>query len=835
MDKVKKKNIRRVISWIALAALVATLAVMPLLARQEQEEDGPVASLLEATVQTGQISTSLKGGGTLEAGKAMEVNLPSGVKIKEFLVKNGEVITEGTPVATVDRVSVMNAIVAVEQTMDYLQKQIVSANDDTVSGTIRATAGGRVKQVFAQKGDSVQDVMLTHGALAVLSLDGRMAVSLERDMALAAGDTVTVKLSDGAEVDGRVESNLNGTIVITVEDEKYPVGEAVTVTAEDGEPIGKGELYVHNAWHATAFSGTVNAVYAKEETEVYDGTTLLTLKDTDFEGTMQSLASLHREYEELLQDLFVMYDTEVLTAPCDGMVSGVDENSPFLLAAIAGEEGWFVDLLDNRTSGTEKGWTVVKLSESGTTVECDGTAAKPDECKAQTHKEGCYYYCTKAENCTAKPGEHKPDCLSQCVSSTVIGGCKNGAHKKNCIDGCTSSDGTAENVCDSELHKPDCIKTCITSAGDKDCPAVKHHYDNCIERCNKKEDCPGNVHYSSCLTRCTKLESCQAECHKADCYYAKLSYRGKAFWVWQAGTDGRLIGKWDTGTTYEFTMGSSGIQLTKPAKLVTDTLITDGTIAGSAKSGDVLIVWEAYNEKGEKVKSGQTRYTNIPVQTSGGMDFSGLLGGMDLSALMGGLNFGNFGSYGMFAGSGQPQQTQLFDLNGSVLMTVTERDAMTLTIAIDEHDIAKVSIGQTADVKVTALKGEIFEAEVTGIGNYGTNNGGSSKFTVELTMDPDERMLAGMNATAEIPLFTKMDVLTIPVAALVETPQGTVVYTALDPKTGEPASPVAVETGVSDGECVEILSGVNAGDTIHYSFYDVLELDHTAKNEFSFR
>ena len=145
MDKAKKKTIKRIVSWVALAALVATLTVMPLIARQEHEADGPVASILEATAQHGQISTSLRGGGTLEAGKAMEVNLPSGVKIKEFLVGNGQFVTEGTPVATVDRVSVMNAIVSLEDTLEYLQKEIVKAKDDTVSGTIRANAGGLVK------------------------------------------------------------------------------------------------------------------------------------------------------------------------------------------------------------------------------------------------------------------------------------------------------------------------------------------------------------------------------------------------------------------------------------------------------------------------------------------------------------------------------------------------------------------------------------------------------------------------------------------------------------------------------------------------------------------
>jgi HlyD family secretion protein len=160
---------------------------------------------------------------------------------------------------------------------------------------------------------------------------------------------------------------------------------------------------------------------------------------------------------------------------------------------------------------------------------------------------------------------------------------------------------------------------------------------------------------------------------------------------------------------------------------------------------------------------------------------------------------------------------------------------MTLTITIDEQDISRIKPGQEAVVKFTALKGQEFEAWVSDIGMSGTNNGGSSKFTVELSLNRSKDMLVGMNAAAEIPLYTKMDTLTIPVAALVETKEGTVVYTARDAETGEPASPVAVTTGVSDGEVVEILSGLQNGDQVYYRYYDTLELDHTAKTEYSFR
>ena len=68
-----------------------------------------------------------------------------------------------------------------------------------------------------------------------------------------------------------------------------------------------------------------------------------------------------------------------------------------------------------------------------------------------------------------------------------------------------------------------------------------------------------------------------------------------------------------------------------------------------------------------------------------------------------------------------------------------------------------------------------------------------------------------------------MDVLTVPSAALVEDGGKTIVYTALDKKTGEPSAPVEVTTGISDGETVEILSGLSSGDSIYYRYYDTLE------------
>lgn len=120
--------------------------------------------------------------------------------------------------------------------------------------------------------------------------------------------------------------------------------------------------------------------------------------------------------------------------------------------------------------------------------------------------------------------------------------------------------------------------------------------------------------------------------------------------------------------------------------------------------------------------------------------------------------------------------------------------------------------------------------ELVPLANTGADSGGSSKFAVEVTIPKEGDMLAGMSATATLPLYTKMDVLTIPMPALTEDGPTTTVYTALDGKTGEPTAPVEVTLGVSNRETAEILSGLRSGDRYYYAYYDTLELSQEVES-----
>ena len=811
MDKTKKKNVRRYILWGLLAVVVAGLALLPALARQQDAQDGPVASVLEATVKEGSVQATVRGGGTLEAGDGEDIELPAEVKITEFLVKNGQEVKKGDPVAKIDKVSALTAVTEIRTSMAAVEKQMETLSDEKSASTVTAPAGGRVKAIYANPGDSVTQVLVEHGALALLSLDGRMSVTLTVSSQLIPGDSIPVTLDSGKTVTGRVESNLNGELTVTIADNGYAVGDTVTL-----EGLGSGSLEIHNPWLATAFNGTVSQVNIRLEQTVSSGGSLFTLKDTDYTAQRELLAETHRDYEELLQKLLTWQDTGVITAPCDGLVSGIDTDSTHLLAA---EDEELTASLLNADDGD---FRLVLLSQ--VTQTCTGD----DKCPLKGTDSG-----------------HQAGCPKACKHATAEGVCTASEHFDDCIMACTHAENP-EDCPATGAHHTDCIKACIETNQEGKCPATKYHYDGCIEKCTESAvsgECPAHIHKKGCIESCISADTpgkCTAGHHKADCiescivsksaddpcpatkhkdgcYFQNATYTGQVFKVVSVGS-GVLVGYWDS-TVYDVVKTASGWARKDGQPFSTNNCVQADTISasGSYQAGDVLLSVTVHKSGENDSSLGLVKISSGGSQMPG-FDLSGLMG------MMGGFSMGGYGGTGS-------SQTQLYSLDGDVLLTVTPLDTMTVTIAVDEKDIASVKTGMTAQLTMNALPDETFEGQVTRVSQTGSGNGGSSKFDVEITLSRESDMLPGMSATAELTLYEKMDVLTLPVAALRDEGGKTLVYTGKDKKTGEPANPVEVTTGLSDGENVEILSGIDSGTTVYYLYYDTVTESDAVETE----
>ena len=204
--------------------------------------------------------------------------------------------------------------------------------------------------------------------------------------------------------------------------------------------------------------------------------------------------------------------------------------------------------------------------------------------------------------------------------------------------------------------------------------------------------------------------------------------------------------------------------------------------------------------------------TPIPEGTTPNMPDMGGMGGMS----------GFPGS--MMGGIPEEETYELYSLEKSIIMAVTAQNEMTLTITVDESDISKLQVGQQAQIKLDALRNDRFTGTIRELGTTGENNGGSSKFTATIIMERSEDMLAGMNATATIVLDTRENLRSIPVAAVYEEKGKAFVYTSYDGKEDLLGDPVEVELGISDGEFVEVISGLSEGQIFWYAYYDTLDI-----------
>ena len=184
------------------------------------------------------------------------------------------------------------------------------------------------------------------------------------------------------------------------------------------------------------------------------------------------------------------------------------------------------------------------------------------------------------------------------------------------------------------------------------------------------------------------------------------------------------------------------------------------------------------------------------------------------------------GDFGGGGGLGDIGDTDVGD-GTSTGKTYSEAEALALTVIpgtnmfieinVDELDILSLEKGQEAEVRVDAIGEETFQGTISYIGNKAASggNGEAAKYKVRVKVERSQKMKAGMNASATITIVNKPDVLVVPVEA-VQTEEGkSIVYTALD-EQGLPSAPKEVETGLSTSSQVEIVSGLEEGDTVYY-------------------
>ena len=327
LDKNKKKKKRRIIitvvSVVTAVAIIAVVGVSLLQKKVRQQFASGSGEVLSYEVKTGTISTVVSGSGSLADVDLETITVPEGVEITDVSLKANTQVKKGDLLAKVDMASVVSAMADLQAEIKELDKQISDAEDDAATNTIKAGVAGRVKAVYGASGKEVADVMYENGALALLSLDGYMAVDIKTD-SLKTGDSVKVILSGGKEIKGSVSAVTDGIATVLVTDNGPAYDEEVTVNDPEGQQAGTGKLYVHSPLRITGYAGTVKTVHVKKEQKVSASTKLFTLKDTGYSANYNALLRTRGEKEETLLQLLTIKRDGAVLAPVDGSIYSVD-------------------------------------------------------------------------------------------------------------------------------------------------------------------------------------------------------------------------------------------------------------------------------------------------------------------------------------------------------------------------------------------------------------------------------------------------------------------------------------------------------------------------------
>ena len=175
---------------------------------------------------------------------------------------------------------------------------------------------------------------------------------------------------------------------------------------------------------------------------------------------------------------------------------------------------------------------------------------------------------------------------------------------------------------------------------------------------------------------------------------------------------------------------------------------------------------------------------------------------------------------------------------GTELMRVADLSRMEAQVQVNENDIPRVKLGDTALIEVDAYLDQKFKGVVTEIANSAKTTGVSAdqvtNFDVKILVLPQSYQKLvdagdknpfrpGMSATVDIRTQSKVDIITVPIQSVTTrtdttktsgTPSQKDIRTLVFITDGKYALAKDVKTGIQDNSYIEIFSGISPNDRV---------------------
>ena len=851
------------------------------LTRQKNEQ-----SIAVATVERRSIRTTVAGTGTLYAQDPEEILTPKGLRISEVLAEKGDLVSEGQVLATVDHHSVQNAIADTQKEIDEIDKKLLELEEAAQDEELKAPVSGTVTEIRVNTEEYAADVMARDGFLMILETEGDRR---QMKISALSGYAKEIRVSEGSSVRqgdvlmilGGVRDESNRGQLLTdredlsevletlltlsrtdeiragkageIRDVYIKEGEVVTTavktdtagssitsllggdTSAAGSDLFTGGFVAYQGYRAedtgTFRTGPEDTISGEDgaEAEAEEGFQYLTASADMEEGFV--FLSAEMEEDEDFADLDFEEESAYDTVPSDfgeaeAFVTGNEEDGD-----LDAEE---MEMIETTVIGEEEipeteGFFDVEEAEELTEEEEyfeEYSEGEPDAyygadaLVGSGPLEGVYYERQPVEEGVEIVG----DSGAEPQTGSII---PSGGTQPETVGSVTLPDGTTGRIPEyiqlpdgtvtqnpGYLQLPDGTfiqipDTAALSEWLEEAGTLAEGVGSMIGGGAMPDDpvslIPGTSAIPGNIGGMMESGSADAGGLFGNGGVGNLLGNGSVGGMMQSGS---VSGKLDLGSA----LGGTDLSKLLSGNELASLIASGGNLSSLFGGGtDLAALLQGGAGLGNLAGSGVDLSSLV-----GGTNLSSLAGGTDLSSLAGGAGLASLAG-GTAASRSAYAETAAFSIRYDPTMKVK--------IAVNELDILSIQKGQSAEVTLDAIAGETFEGTVTEIAESGSNSGGSTKYTVTILVERDRRMREDMTCTVSILISEADDIPVIPSEAIITEQGKNYVYT-LKEEDGTLGGRQEIGTGISDGEYVEVTSGLELGQTVYFrkktmNFFDM--------------
>ena len=334
--KKKRKLIRRIVALVIVAALAA--AGFKFLGGKGKEE----AQVITDFVSYGAITSTVEGSGITKAKNSETITLTTAGTVQDVMVTEGEQVTAGTPLFTIDSEAARTAVQKAESDLKGYEKQLNTLQKDIAGLNLSAGYPGKLMDVVTlNPGDTISKGQ----KVATLSDDTRLRLtqyySYAYEGAIYQGQSVNVSIP-------ALMTTLTGTVEavhmvsrITPEGSKLfsadilvknpgsltadmTASATLTVNGETVYPYEAGKLaYYRTGDLCSTVNGTVISSSLIDYLQVSEGQVLVRIDGEESESELFSLQQNVEEAQKALDTARTNPEHCSAVAPIDGTVIGL--------------------------------------------------------------------------------------------------------------------------------------------------------------------------------------------------------------------------------------------------------------------------------------------------------------------------------------------------------------------------------------------------------------------------------------------------------------------------------------------------------------------------------